>query len=185
MFIIDSSINSNILDEYCSIVRQHFREKGKGKRLESLEWSDRNMTLDINDKLVGLIKDIIESKLRVELTCTEFELCSWPKGTESGFHVHDYKPYNVDGKLREPTDYNSILYLNDNFSGGEFITGKSTVDPSYGIPYGDNREDGITIKPKKGRLTFFDGMAVPHGLNKVIGNTRHTALFWWTNTKFY
>ena len=56
MFIIDGSINSNVLDEYCSIVRQHFREKGKGKRLESLEWSDRNMTLDINDKLVGLIR---------------------------------------------------------------------------------------------------------------------------------
>ena len=67
-------------------------------------------------------------------------------------------------------------------AGGEFITGEKAV---YGKPVESVRDEGITITPKKGRLTFFNGMSPPHGLNKVIGNTRHTAIFWWTNTKFY
>jgi len=49
------------------------------------------------------------------------------------------------------SDYNSLLYLNDNFSGGEFFT-----------------ETGLTIKPIPGRLTFFDGSIVTHGVNKSL-----------------
>ena len=182
MFIIDNAVNNNTLDHYCQIIRKFYNEKKKGKTIEELEWPDRNMTIEVTDKLVTLVKNVLESNLKVKLTCSECELCSWPKGEHSPLHVHDYQLYDVDDKLRIPTDYNSILYLNNNFSGGEFITGEKAV---YGKPVESVRDEGITITPKKGRLTFFNGMSTPHGLNKVIGNTRHTAIFWWTNTKFY
>ena len=160
MFIIDNAVNNNTLDHYCQIIRKFYNEKKKGKTIEELEWPDRNMTIEVTDKLVTLVKNVLESNLKVELTCSECELCSWPKGEHSPLHVHDYQLYDVDDKLRVPTDYNSILYLNNNFSGGEFITGEKAV---YGKPVESVRDEGITITPKKGRLTFFNGMSTPHG----------------------
>jgi hypothetical protein len=60
-----------------------------------------------------------------------------------------------------------LLYLNDDFEGGEFFT-----------------DTGIRIKPKKNRLTFFNGSAIPHGLTKVEKAHRYTIIFWWKGTRF-
>ena len=48
------------------------------------------------------------------------------------------------------TKYNSLIYLNDDFKGGEFFT-----------------RNGIKLKPQAGMLTLFDGSKVSHGLKKV------------------
>jgi len=77
----------------------------------------------------------------------------WPPNSYSGFHVHDLND-------RRQGTYNSILYLNDNFSGGEFFTNK------------------IKLKPEPGTLIFFNGKTTPHGLNRVFGNSRYAINFW-------
>jgi predicted 2-oxoglutarate/Fe(II)-dependent dioxygenase YbiX len=56
----------------------------------------------------------------------------------------------------------SILYLNDDYEGGE-----------------TNYEDGTIFKPKKGRLLFFDGKYHKHGVNKVRNNIRYTVATWY------
>lgn len=54
-----------------------------------------------------------------------------------------------------------MIYLNDDFEGGEFIT------PSN------------SYKPKKGDLTFFNGYSLWHGLNQVKKKDRKSIIFWW------
>ena len=65
---------------------------------------------------------------------------------------------------RKETKHNSLLYLNNNFLGGEFVT-----------------KSGILIRPKKGMLTLFDGQKVYHGVKRVKQNDRKTIIFWWRN----
>ena len=62
------------------------------------------------------------------------------------------------------TKYNSLIYLNDDFKGGEFFT-----------------RNGIKLKPQAGMLTLFDGSKVSHGLKKVKNKDRKTIIFWWAN----
>jgi len=76
-------------------------------------------------------------------------------------HTHTYK------RDEKREDYNSLLYLNDDFDGGVFFA------------------EAMGITPVPGRLTFFDGTKVPHGLTKVSKAHRHTIIFWWKDTQFY
>lgn len=109
-----------------------------------------------------IIKDIqkhIESQLRVKLSLAGAELQVWPVGGHSERHVHD-------ARGQESTDYNTLLYLNDDFTGGHFYT------------------DDVTIKPRKGMLTFFNGQTTYHGVTPVEGTHRYTIICWWKNTEF-
>ena len=55
-----------------------------------------------------------------------------------------------------------ILYLNDNFEGGRFIT-----------------QGEIRMKPKRGMLTIFDGRKMYHGVAPVTKGSRFALNFWW------
>jgi hypothetical protein len=122
-------------------------------------WNHR--TVCITDRPVAQrVKSFLEKHLNCTLVLQQAQIQVWPVGHHSGMHRHDYNG-------RESADFNSLLYLNEDFVGGEFFTG-----------------DGLTITPKKGLLTFFDGRKVWHGVNKVQNKNRYTFIFWWTDTKF-
>jgi hypothetical protein len=125
-----------------------------------MQW--RSRVIDITAEEITLtVKNILESKINVNIGGVDnAEIQCWPVDSYSIPHIHD-------SQGREPTDFNSLLYLNDDFEGGEFFT-----------------ENGIMIKPIPGRLTFFDGSKIKHGLNKVLNTNRYTLIFWWKNTKF-
>lgn len=111
-------------------------------------------------RICGVIQEFLESQLKVKLTLERAELQVWPVGGHSEFHKHD-------ARGRDKTDYNSLLYLNDDFSGGEFFT------------------EDIRVQPRKNMLTFFDGRHIMHGVTKVEGPShRYTIIFWWQNTEF-
>lgn len=65
---------------------------------------------------------------------------------------------------RETTVLTSITYLNDDYEGGETYF-----------------ENGIVIKPKKGKTVFFDGKRHKHGVNKIIQGNRYVCAFWYTS----
>lgn len=120
-----------------------------------------NRIVQISDcPIVNKIQDFLERKCNCKLNCSEAQIQLWPIGSYSELHIHD-------SNNREDTDYNSLLYLNDNFCDGEFIT------------------NDLIIKPETGMLTFFDGSSIYHGVNKVKKNHRYTLIFWWQNTFFY
>jgi len=58
-----------------------------------------------------------------------------------------------------------VLYLNDNFSGGELI-----------IP-----ELNFKHKPQKGDAVIFSPNTMEHGVTEVLGNNRYTIPFWLTD----
>ena len=118
-------------------------------------WEKRSIDITKED-IVNKVILFFKKNLNLNLKIQQAEIQNWNIHSESYLHVH-YK-----GNGRENTKYNSLIYLNDDFEGGEFYT-----------------RYGINIKPKKGLLTIFNGNKVYHGVKKVYGKDRLTLIFWW------
>ncbi len=78
---------------------------------------------------------------------------------------NSYKEKHIDVEHDEKTKctWASVCYLNDDFCGGSTIIEEEN------------------IKPTKGSLLLFCGSEIPHGVEKVIGNSRYTCIVWWKN----
>lgn len=61
----------------------------------------------------------------------------------------------------EDQKYTSVIYLNDNYGGGETVV-----------------EDNI-IKPKTGKIVTFEGPKLHHGVNMVTDTSRFTLPVWY------
>jgi len=121
----------------------------------------QSRNIDISDDPIGpQVKAFIEHKIKVRLTWHQIQLQTWPIDCPVGLHGHDHL-------LKEGGDYNSIIYLHSDFTGGEFYT-----------------SNGITIAPKTGMLTFFHGSKIQHGIKPIGGKHRHSIIFWWKNTQW-
>jgi hypothetical protein len=138
-----------------SIECQHWVNKSPKIKSIPARYEGTNRCLNIDSEpIVEYVKNFLEKKTNIKLELHAAELMVWPEDTISPLHIHDQGP-------RKDSKYNSILYLNNNFEGGEFIT------------------DTVTVAPVPGRLTLFDGSATMHGLNKVTNGHRYTIIFWW------
>jgi hypothetical protein len=124
-------------------------------------WDIRSIGIK-GDEIITKVKDVLESSLRIKLHCHMAQIQIWPEEIPVQLHKHT-------GVTSGPTTwddislYNSMLYLNDDFYGGEFVT-----------------DEGIEIQPRTGTLTFFNGGEVRHGVNLFYGNPRYTIIFWWS-----
>lgn len=115
-------------------------------------------TIDIsNEPIVENVRNFLMDVFPIELKCEQAEIQIWPINSYSDLHIHDDFGRNY-------TDFNSLIYLNDDFDGGEFHT------------------KNITFKPQTGSLTFFNGRNNYHGVNRVLKNHRHSLIFWWKDT---
>jgi len=91
------------------------------------------------------------------------------------FNIHDFSERSVSnmeivqwpvGSKMEPhkdigDKFSFLIYLNDNFKGGETII------------------DGITIKPKQGRLVLFSNGYYEHEVTEVTDGIRYTLIAWY------
>jgi len=110
-----------------------------------------------NNSIVGKVSNYFNKHLNRNLIINQAQIQVWIPGSYSILHTHD-----EDNRGRKDTYWNSLIYLNDVDDGGEFYT-----------------ENGITIRPRAGTLTLFDGKNVKHGLKKVKNNNRYTIILWW------
>jgi hypothetical protein len=97
-------------------------------------------------------------------------LVRWFPGQEQTPHADDMT--NVDGhEAFHHREFGSILYLNDNYSGGH------TYYPDH----------GIEVTPKSGMLAVHPGDTDHfHGVTKIEDGIRYTiASFWTTNKDFH
>ena len=122
----------------------------------NLDTETKKIQEDVCEKVINFLK----TRLNVEFDLQRAELQTWPMNTNGPMHSHNQGGAN-------DTDYNSLLYLNDDFNGGEFLT-----------------ENGLIVRPTSGRLTFFDGFNIKHGVGDIYDGNRYTMIFWWKNTKF-
>lgn len=99
-----------------------------------------------------------------------FHVVRWYEGQFQPAHQDDMENAMYDGDFFRHRAYGSIIYLNDNFDGGE------TCYPQY----------DIKISPKTGRFNVHLGDANHlHAVNKIENGTRYTiAAFWGVEKKY-
>ena len=101
----------------------------------------------LNGRLNFTIKNIDEGAF-----VNYFQIVKWPtRELQLSHRDFDYHPYT------------SIIYLNDNFKGGETVV-EETV-----------------IKPKQGLMILFSGDKKTHSVNKIKKGTRYTIPCWYTD----
>ena len=100
----------------------------------------------LNGRLNFTIKNIDEGAF-----VNYFQIVKWPtRELQLSHRDFDYHPYT------------SIIYLNDNFKGGETVV-EETV-----------------IKPKQGLMILFSGDKKTHSVNKIKKGIRYTVPCWYT-----
>lgn len=153
MIIFDNVISKNICDEYILQIERQYKERCDNG-MDPSSFSTRLMDLDNQEPIIGFVKDYIETRVKITLNHRWSQLQVWPVDSFSARHIHD-DPRAGDA------NHTSMLYLNDNFVDGVFFT------------------DDITVKPKVGRLTLFNGRETYHGVTMVKNKPRYSIIFWW------
>ena len=90
------------------------------------------------------------SKFKAKLEWTQ--IVKWPVGSTQNLHFDD---------VGDPV-LTSVLYLNDNYKGGQTYY-----------------EEGTIFKPKTGRIVYFDGQQYKHGVKPVEKETRFVVAAWY------
>ena len=141
--------NNFLLKEECNYWINRAPKLGEG----DFNWDQR--TIDITkEDIVKKVINFFKEKLKLNLSIQQAQIQNWNVGSSSELHTHHLG--------RSNSKFNSLIYLNDDFEGGEFFT-----------------KNGVIIKPEKGKLTLFNGLKVYHGVKKVYKKDRVTLIFWW------
>jgi|TARA_Y100000114_G_scaffold153348_1_gene173163 hypothetical protein len=138
--------------EACEKYLKKIKDIGYREKLAS--WEER--TTDISDDPIAeTVRHFLNNRFYLNLELDQVQTQNWHINSYGPLHKHDR-----DG--RQNTVFNSLIYLNDDFEGGEFITQK-----------------GFVLKPKQGMLTFFNGSKIIHGTRRTLSKDRKTLIFWW------
>jgi len=156
VFVYENFLEKSLCQPYINRILEKWNSfQNDNDRMHN--WEKKTIEIT-SDPIVSNVRYFLEEQLSIRLTCSQAQIQIWPRNIEGGLHKHD-------SNGRENTDFNSLIYLNDDYGGGEFYT-----------------ENGVCYKPKVGALTFFNGAINMHGVKKVLGTHRFTLIFWWTNT---
>ena len=71
---IDDAIDPYYIYEYYSRINKYFHEQVSQGASYTDFYPARNLTLDDDDKIIKMVQDVLESKLRLKLTCYQAEL---------------------------------------------------------------------------------------------------------------
>lgn len=83
------------------------------------------------------------------------------------FAIHSYKKYSQQKPHEDKYPYASILYLTDEYVGGEL--------------YFPNQK--ISFRPNHKSLYLFMGIDNPHGVSEIISGERYTIVTFWSGEK--
>ena len=122
----------------------------------------RNEVGKVVVNLTGEIRKISDQIVYPEMIAIN----EWPIGGVQRPHLDTYSNQQFQHETFEDKparEWTCILYLNDNFNGGR----------TY-IP------DGEVFEPETGSGLLFQGIYIPHGVEKVRRHPRHTISFWFT-----
>jgi hypothetical protein len=129
---------------------QAYKVSGINKIENYSDNSKRNVALDLLTgtcvSMEKTVSTIHKKELQLKSFLTSFML-------PGAFNV-----VHVDNRSEdEKSDHAGLLYLNDDYEGGELVFPKQS----------------LTYKPKKGTfITFFGNQLLPHGVKKVVNGTR-------------
>ena len=160
VFIFENFLDGETCKKYLNTAVTYFKQFENDK---SFIYNMKKRTVQLYEhetELLHRVKTFLEQMFSTTLTIQTFEAHVWPISVKSNLHTH-----MVGNRVH--SDFNSIIYLNDDFEGGEFYT-----------------NNGVLYKPKAGTLTFFNGQTIPHGIKKTLGKHRYILIFWWLKPSF-
>ena len=150
-YVEHNVLDRKLCEEYIEKAQHPSEEIRKSWSMENQCWEERTVNI-MGDPIILKVKKIICEHLNKDLELTRAQIQTWMVGTSSTLHVHK----------GDPSTWNTVLYLNDDFEGGFFYT-----------------KNGLVIKPEPGLLTLFNGQKVFHGVGEVKKNYRFSLIFWW------
>ena len=123
------------------------------------------LTDKIHNKIIDMCKELYNQTVYLEFS----NLVYWGVGMKLDKHADNHyiddpqKPHYTPNR-----DYSSVLYLNDDFTGGE----------TYFYNY------NYEVKPEPGTVILFSsGKDHIHGVNEVLSGERYTMATWYTKNK--
>jgi hypothetical protein len=153
-------IQKNFLSEkYCNYLIDMFtnNEKYYGKHHNMTKFIELDyfMHLDPIKKLYGKLSRHCINNLNKDSFINFTQIVKWRSGSYQEKHIDfDYHPYT------------SIIYLNDNFDGGETVVGSKK------------------ITPERGKILSFTGNKIIHEVFEVKNGTRYTVPVWYKCENF-
>jgi len=102
--------------------------------------------------------------------------------TKLSEHIHFRIHKDVHNTLTN-LSYSGVLYLNDNYEGGE-ISFLEDFYPTSNFPLYNKEMGGFCYKPKKSDMVIFPSDKW-HGGTKIVGGHRYSIIFWSTEDKKY
>ena len=122
----------------------------------------RQYVAEVIVDLVGEIRKTSDQIVYPEMIAIN----EWPIGGIQHPHLDTYSNQEMTHGTspdKPSREWTCILYLNDNYKGGR----------TY-VP------DGEVFEPEQGSGLLFQGIYIPHGVEKVRRHPRHTISFWFT-----
>lgn len=137
-------------------------EKGFGS---DVDLAIQRLLIDIKDRSEIEVSSYHKLKNPIYSDC--FQLIKWPIGSLQEPHAD--AEYDDHSEHPSPwREYSSIIYLNDNFEGGE----------TYFV------NKNLSVRPESGHLlTFPCTLEYKHGVSEVKDNVRYTIASFWTYDK--
>ena len=148
----DKFLDSATCKKYIKLAKKPSDQLRRSYHHESTPLWDERLVDIVNDPIVLKVKQFLDTEFGLNLQIARAQIQNWIKGSNGELHVHE----------PDPSKYNSLIYLNDDFKGGDFFT-----------------RYGVRVNAEVGRLTFFDGKEVYHGVSEVEGGDRFTLIFFW------
>jgi 2OG-Fe(II) oxygenase superfamily len=129
---------------------------------------ETNLAVDIISMLCKLISFDVSKYAKKELVMKSVFYGIMRTGSRNGLHIDNYfqdSKGNIIDKEDSEEDYSGLLYLNDEYSGGEL----------------EFTKQNLKIKPKPGTLIIFKGDETkPHQVLPVLsGNRANIVMFFW------
>jgi hypothetical protein len=123
-----------------------------------------NVAIDLHNGILFSINNLISNVFKKEHQIKSYFFSCMVKDAFNDIHMDNHY-LDDDGILKIKPKYqfdkSGLLYLNDNYEGGELC-----------FP-----EQNLSLKPKPGSLIFFEGdYSKPHGVNKIISGSRYNLI---------
>ena len=144
-----------ILDDFlskeeCHLLIKHYESNTENiKKFRDVFPLPLNFERELDFLTFKLNKVAKEFKAQIDW----FQIVKWP--------IDSFQELHFDTAKKE-TILSSIVYLNDNFEGGQTYF-----------------EEGTMFKPKKGRGLFFNGQYYKHGVTPIKKQTRYVVATWY------
>jgi len=146
---IKNFISSKESDELIEFHKKNFNLNTEGclmhRNTEVISWTLLTKFKNLEKALTKFAKSVNNNYV-----INSFEIVKWPTGESQPNHLDfNFHPYT------------SIIYLNDNYEGGETVVKDKT------------------IVPEKNKLVSFEGDKMIHKVNEIIKGTRYTVPCWY------